>query len=248
MVICASPDTVFRFFTGNARWAKWWGAGSTIDAQPGGSVLIRHPNGVEVTGEVIEIQPPQRLVFTYGFASGKPIPPGSSRVTIDLAEASGGTRLKLTHEFAEEAVRDQHVQGWRFQLSVFSNAVSDEVNAGAASLIDQWFALWTLTDAAERERVLERIAAPSVAFRDRYSLLEGISDLSAHIGASQRFMPGIAMERRGPIRHCQGTVLAEWAAVGEDGEQRMSGTNVFVMDEQARIASVTGVADSPAQS
>src|SRR5229473_7603642 len=122
VVINAKPDTVFRFFTDSARWANWWGAGSTIDAKPGGRVYIRHPGGVESLGEVLEVRPPERIAFTYGFASGTPIPPGSSRVTIRLEPDEAGTRLHLLHEFAEAAPRDEHIQGWRFQLSLFSNA------------------------------------------------------------------------------------------------------------------------------
>src|ERR1700689_3071664 len=121
VVIQATRETVFRFFTDSARWAKWWGVGSTIDARAGGKVLIRNPGGVEALGEVLEVVPPERIVFTYGFAPGKPIPAGSSRVTISLEPCEAGTRLHLLHEFPEAAVRDEHVQGWRFQLSLFAN-------------------------------------------------------------------------------------------------------------------------------
>ena len=72
---------VFRFFTDSARWASWWGAGSTIDAKPGGRLLICYPGGTEVSGEVVELQPPQRIVFTYGYVSGQMIPPGGSGVS-----------------------------------------------------------------------------------------------------------------------------------------------------------------------
>jgi uncharacterized protein YndB with AHSA1/START domain len=82
VVIKARPETVFRFFTDSARWAGWWGEGSTIDARPGGKVYIRYPNGTETMGEVLDVRAPQRIVFTFGYASGKPIAPGSSRVTI----------------------------------------------------------------------------------------------------------------------------------------------------------------------
>src|SRR5579871_4596733 len=95
--IQAKPETVFRFFTDSARWASWWGAGSTIDARPGGKVYIRHPNGVETVGEVLEVLTPERIVFTYGYASGKPVPPGGSQVTIHLEEEPKGTRLHLLH-------------------------------------------------------------------------------------------------------------------------------------------------------
>src|SRR5581483_8475051 len=99
VLISAPPETVFRFFQESPKWAKWWGAGSTIDPRPGGKVYIRHPNGIETVGEVLEIDAPQRLVFTYGYASGNPIPAGGSRVTITLREDGDGTRLHLYHEF-----------------------------------------------------------------------------------------------------------------------------------------------------
>jgi uncharacterized protein YndB with AHSA1/START domain len=192
VAIQATPETVFGFFTDNARWAKWWGAGSTIDAQPGGKVLIRHPDGTETLGEVIEIHPPERIVFTYGYASGKPIPPGGSLVTVRLEPDGHGTRLHLAHEFADAAARDVHVQGWRFQLSLFANLVADEVFAGAASVVDNWYEAWTIADGGARDEAFARIAAEGVHFRDRFSQLDGLADLSAHAGAAQRFMPASA--------------------------------------------------------
>lgn len=246
VVIKAQPDTVFRFFTDSSRWASWWGAGSTIDPQPGGKVYIRHPNGVETLGEVLEVRQPERIAFTYGYASGKPVPPGGSRVTIRLEPDQAGTRLHLRHEFAEAGARDEHVQGWRFQLSVFGNVVANEVYGGAAEAVDAWFGAWTIADNGAREETLTRIAVPQVRFCDRFSLLDGIADVTAHMGAAQRFMPGIGLRRKGDIRHCQGTVLADWVAVGSDGKERMSGTSVLVFDADRRIASVTSFANPPA--
>jgi uncharacterized protein YndB with AHSA1/START domain len=246
VVIKAKPETVFRFFTDSARWANWWGVGSTIDAKPGGRVYIRHPGGVESLGEVLELRPPERIAFTYGFVSGTPIPPGSSRVTIRLEPDQAGTRLHLVHEFAEPAPRDEHVQGWRFQLSLFSNAVANEVYADAGDVVDVWFGAWAVADDQAREKALAEIVTPGIRFCDRFSLLDGIADLTTHIGAAQKFMPGMDLRRKGNVRHCQGTVLADWIAVGNDGKERMSGTNVFVFEPDRRIASVTGFADPAA--
>ena len=240
LVIEASQATVFRFFTDTARWAAWWGAGSTIDARPGGRMLIRYPNGVQVLGEVLEIVEPERIVFTYGYESGKPIPPGASRVTIRLEMVESGTRLHLTHAFAEADVRDQHRQGWRFQLSLFANLLANEVNADAPRLADAWFAAWSTRDDAERMRSLEAIAAPEIRFRDSYAHIDGLVELNDHIAASLRFMPGVRSERKGLVRHCQHTLLVEWVVRGPDGAERMSGVNVFVLDARRRIASVTG--------
>ncbi len=239
VIIRAKPETVFNFFTDSDRWAKWWGPGSTIDAQPGGKVYIRHPNGIETLGDVVEVHAPDRIVFTYGFATGKPIPPGSSRVTIRLEPDAQGTRLNLLHEFADSAVRDEHVQGWRFQLSLFSNAVADEAYAGATAAIDAWFAGWTTKDHATRAETFARIASPDISFRDRYAALSGVDDVTAHATASQRFMPGIELKRDGDTRHCQGSLLSNWIATDKDGQVRMSGSSVYVFNPDGKIASVT---------
>ena len=241
IVIRAPRETVFRYFTDSERWASWWGAGSTIDARTGGALLIRYPGGVEVAGEVLEIDTPQRIVFTYGFVKGTPIPVGSSRVEIRLDQAGSSTRLRLRHAFAEAELRDHHVQGWRYQLSVFANVVADEVQAGAQSLVDAWFAAWGEANEGARSVMLAGAVVPDVRFRDRYSMVDGMEELMPHISAAQKFMPGYRPERRGPIRHCQGTVLADWVVVGAEGRQASSGTNVFTFNEQGRIDLVVGL-------
>ena len=45
ITIGAPRETVFSFFTDNARWAAWWGKGSTIDSkgQRGGIVDQMNP-------------------------------------------------------------------------------------------------------------------------------------------------------------------------------------------------------------
>jgi uncharacterized protein YndB with AHSA1/START domain len=240
ITIEAPQDLVFRYFTTNDRWAAWWGPGSTTDARSGGRVYIRHPNGIEAGGEVLEVTPPERIVFSYGFASGDPIPIGASRVSIRLERAHGATRVLLHHEFAEAAVRDHHVQGWRYQMSVFANVVLDHHHAGVERSVDAWFSAWSEVNHEARTRALGEIGAPDVRMRDRFSAVQGIDELSQHIGAAHKFMPGLRMEKSGAVRHCQGTVLADWIARGPDGEQRAAGSNVFVFGEDRRIESVTG--------
>ena len=240
VTIHAQPSTVFSFFTDSARWASWWGAGSTIDARVGGRVFIRNPGGVEVSGEVLELTPPERIVFTYGFESGQPIAPGESRVTIRLEPAGLATRLRLVHEFAAAHVRDEHVQGWRYQLSVFGNVAADLLAAGAAAAVDGWFAVWSERDAGARERLLQQLASIDVKFRDRVSLLEGIADLVPHIGAAQRFMGDARLVREGDVQHCQGTLLANWVATAPNGQELRRGTNVFNLRPDGLIGDVVG--------
>jgi uncharacterized protein YndB with AHSA1/START domain len=240
VIVRAPRAIVFSYFTDSARWARWWGEGSTIDPRPGGRVYLRYPGGVEASGEVLEIEPPRRLVYTIGFASGQPMPPGGSRVSIELEEIAAGTRLALRHEFADAAARDHHVQGWRYQLAVFANLVADDRSANAASTVDSWFAAWSQPDAGRRQALLRAVVTPEVRFRDRYSLVDGLADLEPHLAAVHVFMPGSRLERRGEVRHCQGTVLAEWTALGPQGEIGR-GVNVFTLDADGRIADVVGL-------
>ena len=241
LLIHARPDTVFRFFTDSARWASWWGQGSTIDPRPGGRVLIKYPGAVEATGEIIEIAAPERLTFSYGYSSGTPIAPGASLVTIHLVAEGADTRLTLTHQFSDAAVRDEHVHGWRYQLSLFANAVSNETCASAGEFADAWLNAWSDADAARRTAALTRIAVADVRFNDRFSTVSGIDDLSIHLDAAQRFMPGLRLERDGGVRQCQGVALANWIARSADGQERGRGANVFVFNSDGRITSVTGL-------
>lgn len=240
ITIDAPPAVVFEFLSETPRWAAWWGAGSEIDPRPGGRMKIRHPDGSEATGEVVEVRSPHRIVFTYGYASGAMIPPGGSRVTIELDAVGAATRVRLTHEFADEKSRDHHVQGWRYQLSLFANIVADTLFAGAPAIVDAWFDAWAEPDVDARERALSAMVASGIRFRDRYSSIDSIGDLLAHITAAQQFMPGIRMRRSGDVRHCQGMVLADFIARSADGRERASGTNVFVFGPDGRLQSVTG--------
>jgi uncharacterized protein YndB with AHSA1/START domain len=240
--IGAPVDVVFAYFTDSALWAAWWGAGSAIDARPGGRMSIRHNNGVEVVGEVLEVDPPRRIVFTYGYATSAQVPKeGGSQVTIALEPQGTSTRLHLLHAFAEIAHRDPFVQGWRYQLSVFATVVADRLHAGVDTTADAWFAAWSDPDSATREATVARLVAPTIRFRDRYSLVSGVEDLHAHLAAVHRFMPGLRIERVGAVRHCQGVAVAEWVARATDGTERGCGQNVFVLNGDGRIADVVGL-------
>ena len=80
--IGARRATVFRFFTDSARWARWWGDGSSIEPRVGGAVKIRYPDGTTASGVVRELEPDRAIAFSYGYDDpDKPIAPGGSLVT-----------------------------------------------------------------------------------------------------------------------------------------------------------------------
>jgi len=239
--IAAPADLVFRYFTDSARFASWWGRGSAIDARPGGEVVIHYPGGVIARGQVVSLEPPKRIVFTYGYDDpAKPIRPGESRVTVTLDEERKGTRLRLRHDIADATTRDSHAPGWRYQLSLFANIVTREAHGGAAELADRWFAVWNEPDAARRRAELESFVEPDVVFHDGFACVESRDDLLAHIEASRMFMPGMILARNGDPGFCQGAALVEWIVRGPDGAEQGRGANVFVFSGAGTIAGATG--------
>ena len=242
VIIRARRETVFRYFTDSARFAAWWGPGSSVDPRPGGAVRIRYPNAVEASGDVVELKPPERFVFTYGYADpSKGVPPGGSRVTITLEAVAEGTRLKLVHDLADAKSRDAHQLGWPYQLAVFATVVSSEEHAGLADRADAWFRGWAEQDADKRRALLAEAAAPSVEFRDPYGCVSGLGDLERHIVQVQTFMPGLTVHREGDPRQCQGTALVDWVVRSQDGVERGRGTNVVDLAPDGRFARVTGI-------
>jgi uncharacterized protein YndB with AHSA1/START domain len=249
VVIRARRETVFRYFTDSARFAAWWGPGSTVDARPGGAVRIRYPNAVEATGEVLEVAAPERFVFTYGYVDpSKGVPPGGSRVTITLETVPEGTRLKLLHDLADSKSRDAHRSGWPYQLAVFATVVAAEEHADLAGKADAWFRGWAEPDGEKRRTLLREAAAPSIEFRDPYGCVSGMDDLERHIVQVQTFMPGLTLQREGDPRQCQGTALVDWVMRSPDGVKRGRGTNVVDLAPDGRFARVVGLAARPERS
>ena len=250
--IRAARATVFRFFTDSARWARWWGAGSTVEPRVGGAVEIVYPGDVRVTGVVKELVPDERFVFTYGYertskpatdpqeAMRRTMPPGTSLVTITLSSAGPITRLELRHDIADAATRDDHVQGWRYQLARFAHVVGDDAYAAATDHVAAWVAAWNEPDAAKRRALLVNAVASDMRFRDAHGDVYGLDELLGHIGAVHQFMPGAHLEARGTLRRSHDTALADWAITAGD-KTLMTGTNVIRFGSDAKIADVVGV-------
>lgn len=241
VLLRATRATVYGYLSDSARFAAWWGAGSTIEPRVGGQVLIRFVNAVEVGGEVLELVPGERVVFTYGFRDPAKKPAwGGSRVLFRLADRPDGTALALRHEFPDAASRDGHVDGWGYQLALLAGLVAREQHAGLGAKADAWFAAWSSDDPAERARLLGPVTTDAVKFRDAWALVGDRAELLAHIAAAKRHMPGVRIERAGEPRHVQGCALVEWQAQGPDGRTAMRGTNVFELAPDGRIAGGVG--------
>jgi activator of Hsp90 ATPase-like protein len=206
---------------------------------PGGGRGL-HPlpqRGHTAKGRIVEIEPPRRIVFTY-LSGGV-----DSLVTVHLEETEAGTRLDLRHAFSSAKIRDQYVQGWRFQLNLLSKAVADDSQADVTRHIETFFKAWSEKDPGIRRALLESRATPAISFRDAYSATDGIDDLVANLAAVQAFLPGVTLSRAGDVRLSHGTALVGWNARRENGESAGGGVNVFELAPDGRIARVSGFWD-----
>lgn len=118
LVIHAPAEEVFGYLVDPVLFGQWMAEGATLDPTPGGTVRWTHPNGDTVCGRYVEIHPPRRLVFTYGWERPDvEIPPGSTTVEIDLVtQDDGGTLVTLIHRGLENRAADAHGAGWAHYL------------------------------------------------------------------------------------------------------------------------------------
>ncbi len=115
--IAASPETVFPYFTDPGRYVQWMGEHATLEPVPGGRYRVVMRDGVEVVGEFVEVEPPRRLVFTWGWAHDLAVAPGSTRVVVSLDAEDGGTRVVLRHyDLPTDEQRAHHRDGWDMYL------------------------------------------------------------------------------------------------------------------------------------
>src|SRR5215831_19856816 len=95
--IAASPETVFRFFVEPDFMALWFGQQHTLDPRPGGIFRVEVTTGTFARGTYTEVTPHRRIAFTWGWEGRDDLPPGQSRVEIELVPKGSGTLLRLRH-------------------------------------------------------------------------------------------------------------------------------------------------------
>ena len=115
----APPETVFRYFTDPDRYRSWLGVDAELDASVGGEFRIRMTNTsvVNACGRYLELDPPERLVFTWGFEGLDGLPPGSSTVEVTLTRDADATIVRLRHsDLPGRESCDFHAWGWDIGL------------------------------------------------------------------------------------------------------------------------------------
>jgi len=118
MEIAAAPETVFAFFTDPELMVRWMGEEATLAPHPGGACRIRVHGDNVARGEYVAVEPPSRVVFTWGWENeDSPVPPGSSTVEVVLAPSRVGTVVTLSHGGLPVEAREPHGAGWTHYLA-----------------------------------------------------------------------------------------------------------------------------------
>jgi uncharacterized protein YndB with AHSA1/START domain len=118
--IRTSPERLWEAITNPEIRAKYnFGAGVTSDWAVGCRLEMGAPNaGPLGDGEVLEVDPPRRLVHTMvALWSDEVKSEGASRVTWEIEPVQDSCRLTVTHDELREGANDQIYGGWPMILS-----------------------------------------------------------------------------------------------------------------------------------
>jgi uncharacterized protein YndB with AHSA1/START domain len=114
--IDAGPEAVFPFLTEPDKIVRWKGVEARVEATPGGEYRVQVTRRNVAVGEYVEIEPPRRVVFTWGWEGDEQLPPGSSTVEIELVPDGDGTIVRLTHSGLPEGADAGQLEGWQHFL------------------------------------------------------------------------------------------------------------------------------------
>ena len=126
-LIRAPRDRVYAAWTDPAQLKQWFGPENVqtrdliADLRVGGKFRwdLTTAEGEKMTcrGEYREPQPGRKIVFTWQWEDDETRENHPSVVTVELADADGGTELRLRHEqLPNEDSRDGHTRGWESAL------------------------------------------------------------------------------------------------------------------------------------
>lgn len=134
--IGARPETVWEFLVDPQKAVRWMGLDAALDPRPGGGYRVEVLSGAVARGEFLEVEPPHRLVQTWGWepGMGSTVAPGATTVEFRLAADGDGTLLRLTHTgFPDADAAGSHDHGWEHYLQRLAVAA-----AGGDPGADPW--------------------------------------------------------------------------------------------------------------
>ncbi|MCU1491151.1 MAG: hypothetical protein JWM85_2556 [Acidimicrobiaceae bacterium] len=119
--IAAPPEVVFPYFTDPKLIVTWIGERADLDPRPGGTFALDFA-GVAVRGSYLAVEPPHRVVFTWGIPEDATLPAGSSTVEVVFVADGADTIVNLNHGDLPPDSEPSHREGWERCFAVLATA------------------------------------------------------------------------------------------------------------------------------
>ena len=121
--IAAPPAEVFPYLVDPALIVEWLGTSAQLDAQPGGIFAV-DVDAYAARGTYLVVEPPDRVIFTWGVEGEDTLPSGSTTVEIRLVSDGDETVVELTHRDLPPQWRSPHATGWISKLARLREAAA----------------------------------------------------------------------------------------------------------------------------
>ena len=111
--IVTTPQKVWNAITDETESAAYWQRANVSDWKPGSAWAHQFPGKpADLVGQVLEADPPNRLVLTWAGPAHVDNPDRVSRVAFDIVAMGEKVRLSITHtELTEQGLKDVST-GW----------------------------------------------------------------------------------------------------------------------------------------
>jgi uncharacterized protein YndB with AHSA1/START domain len=121
--IAATPEEIFPYLIESDLMVQWIGIRVDLHPEPGGQFALDFDD-TSLRGTFVTVEPPHRVVFTWGVPGSEELPEGSSTVEITLTADGDGTLVELTHADLPPDERPKHEAGWNQLLPVLGEKVT----------------------------------------------------------------------------------------------------------------------------
>ena len=135
VVVQATPEQVWDALTNPEKTRHYYyGTDILSDWRPGSRWTSESGDELYLEGELIEVDPPRRVVQTFHVAIEEPAASDApSRVTWEVTPVDATTtRVRMIHEGMGEATRAYVEGGWEQILSGLKRVVESAENSSAA--------------------------------------------------------------------------------------------------------------------
>lgn len=115
ILIEAEPEVVFDYFIKPEALVRWMGDRAVLDPRPGGEFTLYFDDRC-VEGRYMVVDPPRRLVISWGRRGSRAMPPFSSTLEVSFAREGAGTRVSIVHHGLPQSEVQRHALGWQHYL------------------------------------------------------------------------------------------------------------------------------------